>query len=360
MRKCQIAGCCIGMKSRFSHDNNFNLIRMAAALCVLISHAYPIALGPEAVEPLLRETGLTLGTLAVLVFFTASGFLISASYVSRNSITSFCKARAYRIYPGLLTSNVVVVFILGLTLTSLPFLEYISAGDTWLFIVKNTFLASPMYELPGVFDQNPYHAIVGSIWTIFYEISCYVMVGVLGWLGFLSRRSNAVLTALIWVILATVYVVYDFKAIYQVDKFMELSIPFAWGIFIWSIWDLLGVFRAGALAAILLALMALLGNSSALLLYPAIAFLTIALAFLPSKLLVLYNRLGDFSYGFYLYAFPIQGAVVSIAKDIGPLGCMLWAAPITLAFSIISWRVIERPFIARKTMKCEFRDRPSD
>ncbi|MCY1126028.1 acyltransferase [Frigidibacter sp. RF13] len=338
------------MKSQFSHDNNFNLIRMVAAICVLISHAYPIALGPGAVEPLEHETGFSLGTIAVFVFFTASGFLISASYVNRSSILSFCKARIFRIYPGLVISNIVVVFILGLIFTSLPLAEYFAAPDTWMFLARNTVLLSPMYELPGVFDQSPYHAIVGSIWTIFYEIACYVLVAIVGWMGFLKRRSSAVAVSLAWMLFATAYVVSDVHTIYQIDKFMELSVSFAWGIFIWSVWDVLGARYVGALALLLIAVMILLGTSNVLLLYPAIAFVTIALAFLPSRFLGLYNRLGDYSYGFYLYAFPIQGAVVAVAAGIDPVGCMIWAAPITLAISVISWRLIERPFIVRKTV----------
>ena len=57
-----------------NRDNNLNLIRMIAALAVLVSHAYPIALGPDAVQPLQRLTGNTLGGLAVAVFFVISGF----------------------------------------------------------------------------------------------------------------------------------------------------------------------------------------------------------------------------------------------------------------------------------------------
>ena len=51
-------------------DNNFNLLRMLAASGVLVSHAYPIALGPGVLEPLERALGgVTLGTVCVYVFF---------------------------------------------------------------------------------------------------------------------------------------------------------------------------------------------------------------------------------------------------------------------------------------------------
>ena len=56
-------------------DNNLNLIRAVAASAVLVSHAYPIALGPDALQPLKALTGHSLGSLSVYVFFAISGFL---------------------------------------------------------------------------------------------------------------------------------------------------------------------------------------------------------------------------------------------------------------------------------------------
>src|SRR5262245_2477016 len=42
--------------------NNFNLLRIAAAIAVLFSHAYPLSHGPDAPEPLARTIGASLGT----------------------------------------------------------------------------------------------------------------------------------------------------------------------------------------------------------------------------------------------------------------------------------------------------------
>ena len=66
-------------------DNNFNLIRMAAALAVLVSHAFALAIGKSAAEPFQALLGMTMGSIAVDVFFLTSGFLVTASLLSRES-----------------------------------------------------------------------------------------------------------------------------------------------------------------------------------------------------------------------------------------------------------------------------------
>ena len=89
-----------------NRDNNLNLLRLAAATGVLVSHAYPIALGPEAVQPLKALIGQTLGQICVVIFFVISGFLITQSAVNSASLWNWTVARILRLFPGLL----VVVF----------------------------------------------------------------------------------------------------------------------------------------------------------------------------------------------------------------------------------------------------------
>src|SRR5687767_8279407 len=77
-------------------DNNYNLIRMVAASSVLVSHSWPISLGPDTIEPLKKLTGFSLGTIAVFVFFAVSGFFITKSFDRRDSFLSFMMARILR------------------------------------------------------------------------------------------------------------------------------------------------------------------------------------------------------------------------------------------------------------------------
>ena len=69
---------------------------------MLVSHAWPIALGSEAIEPLHIATGYKLGTTAVILFFAVSGYFITKSFLRRASLTDFAIARIVRIYPALI------------------------------------------------------------------------------------------------------------------------------------------------------------------------------------------------------------------------------------------------------------------
>ena len=64
------------------------------------------------------------------------------------------------------------------------------------------------------------------------------------------------------------------------------------------------------------------------------------------------EKLGDMSYGTYLYGFLVQQI---IAQMIGTLGAhwtnFLVSAPITLMLGFLSWRLVEKPAIALKPLK---------
>src|SRR3954470_4869077 len=73
-------------------DNNFNLIRLLAALAVLVAHSWPLTLGRRVPDPLAASIGLGLGGIAVDVFFVTSGFLVAASLLRRGNLLDFLVA----------------------------------------------------------------------------------------------------------------------------------------------------------------------------------------------------------------------------------------------------------------------------
>ncbi len=91
---------------RLSHyavgrDNNFTLLRLAAAMTVLFAHSIG-ALGlPPDTEPVFRRVGFSLGEMGLDALFVTSGFLVTASLANRGDLVRFFWARALRVYPGL-------------------------------------------------------------------------------------------------------------------------------------------------------------------------------------------------------------------------------------------------------------------
>jgi len=67
------------------------------------------------------------------------------------------------------------------------------------------------------------------------------------------------------------------------------------------------------------------------------------LAYVPRGRLLIYNRLGDYSYGIYIYAFPLQGAVIWFFGPMTPGMNIAISLPITLLFAVLSWHLVEAP-----------------
>src|SRR6056297_3224354 len=98
MKKQLMLGGCAAI----GRNNHFNLLRMLAAIGVLVSHAYPISLGAGVEEPLERFLdGMSLGGVSVLIFFSISGFFITKSFFFTVSWKRFLAARALRLFPAL-------------------------------------------------------------------------------------------------------------------------------------------------------------------------------------------------------------------------------------------------------------------
>ncbi len=333
-------------KVTFGRDNNFNLIRAAAATAVLVSHAYPIALGPKAEEPLETVFGHSLGAMAVFVFFVLSGYLISASFERSGSSLAFWQARVLRLAPCLVVSLLLVGLVMGPLVSSLPVAAYLGHPETWTFLLRNLTLAFPQYELPGVFDTNPYRTVEGSIWTLFHEVACYGMVFVLGLVGALRKPwlmgVLVVAYALVWAITLALPITLPIK----IAQFRMMSFPFVVGMvfYVWRAWLPLSVWIVAVLA-VLTWLTQGTGAATAVLVV-TLGYATFWCAHVPGGWLRGYNRLGDYSYGLYLYAFPLQGLVVWLWGPMDPGLNIALALPLTLLVSVLSWHLIEAPALA--------------
>jgi peptidoglycan/LPS O-acetylase OafA/YrhL len=336
--------------------NNFNLIRIAMALLVVWSHSFALYFGSEASEPVSRLMGgvFNAGNLAVYVFFIVSGFLITQSFDRSRSRWSYLKKRVARIYPGYMVATCVCAFLI------LPWYAHTvytagSAAKTlgWNLLLQNYFVDA------GPFTANPYQALNGSLWSIPYEFWCYLGVLFVGAAGLLSIRRRALVVAAFAIVIA-VHVWAEATGRKPGGHFVGLIIgwPYLW-------LKLLPCFMAGMLIYIYrkelprsgwavvggLALMIAAGHSplsfqdrlavDAILFPPVVGYTTCYLAF--SRQLVEGARYGDFSYGTYLYAFPIQ----QLLKATMALGFSAFVV-VSMLMSVIagaaSWHAVERWF----------------
>jgi peptidoglycan/LPS O-acetylase OafA/YrhL len=350
-----------GMKAVFDQrENNIDFVRIVLALLVILSHSYPLTLGHERTEPfmVLSRGQVTGGRIAVDLFFILSGFLISASYERSSSAVSFLRKRVARIYPGILLLSLVTLVLFAPLAHAR--VEGASVVAKILNVAGNT-LRLAEWKYSGAFASNPSPGVInGSLWSIYYEFWCYIGVLVLGLTGLLrSRNVLAVLfSASIVVSLLFAYFKFHFSGgiigeILGYPPFWARLLPmYLAGVVFYRFRDLIPMSRVAVgscLLALAVACFVPLGYTA---LFPvAGTYLVMCFCFSRSIRLHQTNRFGDFSYGTYLYAFPLQQLILSaIGHSIHPLLLFACATPPTLLAAVISWYVVERRFLqaARK------------
>lgn len=139
--------------------NNFDIIRLILASVVMLVHTAQVTRNDDI--HFLSE--LLNSDFAVKGFFAISGFLIAKSYLRSSSLKSYFIKRAKRILPGYIFV-IILCFIIGMCVTTLPLSEFITSKDTIKYLIANlTFLNFIQPSLPGVFTENPIPAMDGSL-----------------------------------------------------------------------------------------------------------------------------------------------------------------------------------------------------
>jgi peptidoglycan/LPS O-acetylase OafA/YrhL len=346
-------------KTHIRTPNNFDLIRMCMAMLVVWSHSFALYRGSEANEPLslLTQGTINSGNLAVLVFFMISGFLITQSFDRSTGYWGFLKKRVARIHPGFIVATSICAFVV---------IPLYSRGTAYtLGTVGRTIgfnlLLQGYFPDPTPFTRNPVEALNGSLWSIPFEFWCYLGVFALGGSGFLKPRLRPFLIC-VFIMLALVRCWLELTGRKPGAGIIGQIIgwPYTW-------FRVLPCFLAGMLAyqyrdrlprSLPIALLgpvlvvaavnlpvsiawkaAILG----LIFPPAVAYSLFYFAF--KKQLLDAARFGDFSYGTYLYAFPIQQM---LRADFGtqlPFWLFIPIAMIlSLAAGVLSWHCVERWF----------------
>lgn len=339
-------------------NNNFNLIRLLCAWGVLVFHSVPLAEQTHALtDPFLHYFGVSMGEFCVLVFFAISGFLIYRSMCRSSGLISYTVARALRLLPALCVVLALTALVIGPLVTTLSLGQYFSHPETWSYFSNLNLLTNrTQYTLPGVFSDNPYpNAVNGSLWTLPLETSMYVVTIAFFYSTWLLTRifkknmrwlSPVLLTAiLIW----AYWLLEGYSASGERHELFKnlFFLAFFMGGVIYAYRDHIPLKASWAL--ILILGVEFLRTTS---IYPiygtfTIVYTVLALAYLPRGSILAFNKLGDYSYGMYIYAFPVQQCL-SHWTDIGFFGMVFWATIITLILSVISWHLLESPMLGQK------------
>lgn len=344
-------------------DNNFNLIRLLAAIAVLFSHSFTVALGTRDAEPLRPILGISIGYIAVDVFFITSGFLVSGSLLSRKNILEFILARILRIYPALVVSTLLTVFVIGLVSTTETASAFLTSGETLHFLFANmSMLAGAFAALPGVFESVPFKTTVNaSLWTLPSEVRLYMLLAII-WLSLLvfskthiSRIKAFNFFILLFAAVAGVVHITGHFAFFSgdVSKFILFNpqvsyVRFFFMFFTGAAFFVLKeriIISRNIFSAVLLANVAsaLIGTSIFFITYNlSLAYLLFFLAYVPAGKIRRFNNVGDYSFGMYLYAFPIQQSIAMLIPNASVGTVMIIALPVTFTLAFFSWHLIEK------------------
>ena len=329
--------------------NNFDALRFLLAVCVIFSHSFDLMGRSTPVSALFARSGL--GREAVMGFFILSGYLITMSWLRSKSPGEYLKRRALRIYPGFIVVCLLTGLVAGPFCSYSPawYWSHFSPSDFIAHIATLRLIAAPPAITPvGEFNIN------GSLWTIHEEFLCYLIVALLG-LTALFQRRGAILALFLGVFAASLAEThfglnFPLQGSEEFTRLLPLLAAFLLGSCFYLFQDKIA-YRLWAGAICLAGAGALLRrtDSDSLLCLPLEAYALFAFAFAPQIRLHRFAQQGDFSYGLYLYAMPIQCLLIRhFALYLNGWTVFLLTTPLTLCCAVLSWRFVEKPFLRRK------------
>jgi peptidoglycan/LPS O-acetylase OafA/YrhL len=319
-------------------NNNFDSLRLIGALLVLVGHASPLTKLWEA-----PEIGhIKIYRLGVLIFFSISGYLITASWFAKPKFGTFFAKRALRLFPALVAVVLVSVFVIGPVFTTLKLSDYFANSGTWQYLALGLALV-PAYKLPGVFASgHPNLAVNGSLWTLGLEFACYAAIAAL---GALLPKKYFWIGPTLWIAASAILLQ---QRTWTIDASLKTSIETAIYFGVGSLLYLVGQkikFRgwfspAGLSAWLIVASFSIdLGRILSWVLVPVAV---IAFAKQNYPLFRQAARFGDISYGIYLWAFPVQQVVIEVFGFVSPTLNVLLVVGFTVVLALLSWHLIEK------------------
>ncbi|MEM9704527.1 MAG: acyltransferase [Pseudomonadota bacterium] len=335
-------------------DNNLNLIRLLAASGVFIGHCWPLLYGLASHDPISSsirpyspfDRGIP--GLCVYVFFFLSGFLVTRSMVTRNDLIDYIVSRISRIYPALIVVVFLLVFLIGPAFTTVSTGEYFKNPLTWKYLLTNSLIWEVEFLLPGMFPDNVFIWVNGSLWTLPAELRFYVLVACLWALGVFTNRTVFNLVAVGLALMGVIW--RDVIWASALKGQIELGLFFLAGASLYMNRDLIRLTPLSFFSLIILSVIfydtALYNLPVSLAMCFAVAYVAFALPTLAPQA----NRFGDLSYGVYIYAYPVQQLVIHfMERNLGPWTLMVISTPIIFILAGLSWFYIEKPALDLKT-----------
>lgn len=342
-------------------QNNFHLIRFTAATLVLYGHCYPLTnRGNYDAITLITQGIFPTAHMGVCIFFVVSGYLVSQSLQNSPTILSFIWKRIIRIFPALIVVIIICVVVGGTIFTTLSSREYWQNHETYRFLKLIKLYPHVGFTLPGVFKTLPVKDVNGSLWTLPYEVTMYLFLVVLQMCGLFSRR-NIILFLFLFSFPFITYFFFNYHPTRLIpilhltfNDTLEFALFFMAGTLLFLFKDKIQyrfiyffiiVFLWFGLGFLHITTPIMIKTISFL----ALPYIILYLAMLKGKLNN-FGKIGDFSYGIYIYAFPVQQMIIQFyGIEISIFKMFIMSFLIVLLLSILSWYLIEEKALRLKS-----------
>lgn len=331
-------------------NNSFDLLRLILATFVLISHSFFLkGFNYKDIELFINKQ-TNLGQIAVFGFFSLSGYLVTKSYLQRKDAVQFIINRILRLFPAFWGCLMLTAFLFAPLLYFHDHHElkgYPLTGQEGAFsyITQNIFLKIKQANIDKVLENTSFRNLNGSLWTLFYEFKYYFLTFLLGISGLLKKRK-----ALLF-LYGVSYLIYLLSFQYQ----FTLKFPFAGHFNMLLISYLTGVvffvfeFFFNTYSRIICfsvtGLLIISGFTGKLILILPFAFGVLCLLIFGSFKIHVKT---DFSYGVYLYAFPVQLVLLLYSNNLVLINYIILSFVLTVIFAYLSSRFIEMPALQLK------------
>jgi len=284
----------------------------------------------------------------VPMFFGLSGFLVTGSAIRTKNVVRFLGLRVLRILPALVVEVVLSALIFGVFLTDLPPRSYFSSLAFYRYF--GNMVGWITFRLPGVFDNNHVHLVNANLWTLPSELDCYIIMGVLIGTGVLFRRMLiTTVLAVVTIVLLALNTFTNFAVTPEILAGHTITYYFFVGVAFYHWRSKIAYSLPFFVVSCVLTYVLSLSRHTIYLSPVFLVYITIYLGLtnFPSSRLL---KSGDYSYGVYLYGFPIAQALWAAVP---PLRGQLWgfriaSLSLTMIFAAASWHLVEKHVLKLK------------
>lgn len=328
-------------KQLTAKQNNFNIIRLLAAMLVLVFH----------VNIFFNQTlshGPILAQIAVSTFFMISGYLITGSFYHQKTLTRYIKARIFRIFPALLVVNFLVAFILGPILSNVSLISYYTNLSPYLYFVGTSLLFLGGHGTLIGISKSPN----GSLWTLFFEFIAYIGTAILGKTRLL--KTPVILCGIIFLYIIS-QIPFSILGNINIVTFTSLFVSYGFGTLVYLHQEKVIEFIRCSRFSLPLAVISLIisiyftiyQERYFLYMVPFLTFIIFYLSFTDKIRFYHFGERADWSYGVYIYAWPITLALHHFMPTLNVWVANLMIIIISIFFAHLSYKLVEKPLILR-------------